>query len=148
MSFKDNEAAEALIKETLKSQRDPHGGVPISIAHIMCSSATVEAMMARPTAGCKCKTHKNHKQAWTRTVRFGWWVHASCKRPASLVVRNYIKNLIISGGTNLLPEIEAEMVPPTDTNQVDTSPDTGGSVLSPDPIEGSLSNTQDNIPLV
>jgi hypothetical protein len=148
LSFKDNEAAEALIRETLKSQRDPHGGVPMSIAHIVCSSATVEAMMARPTAGCKCKTHKNHKLAWTRTTRFGWWVHASCKRPASLVVKNYIKNLIISGGTNLLPEIEAEMVPPTDTIEVDNNPDVGGSVLPLDSTEGSLSITSDNIPLV
>lgn len=138
MSFKDNEAAEALIKETLKSQRDPIGGVPMSIAHIMCSSATVEAMMARPTAGCKCKTHKNHKLAWTRTQRFGWWVHASCKRPASLVVKNYIKNLIISGGTNLLSEIEAQMVPPANIDEVDNNPDIGGSILPSDSTEGSL----------
>jgi hypothetical protein len=138
LSFKDNEAAEALTRGLLKAQRDPMGGIPMELSAILVASSNVEAFLARPTASCRCKTHKNHKQAWTKTVRFGWWVHAACKRPSSLVVKNYIKNLIISGGNNLLPEIEAQLAPPADPYEVANSDRPGDSLLPMDTSQGSL----------
>jgi hypothetical protein len=44
---------------------------------------------------------------WYRTERFGWYVHRPCNKPNFFVVRDFIKNMLISSGNDLLPELEA-----------------------------------------
>jgi hypothetical protein len=65
----------------------------------------MDALIARPTLACKCsQTRKGNMIGYTRMPKFGWFVHAKCKRPAPPVVRNFIANRIM-GNNDLLPEV-------------------------------------------
>jgi hypothetical protein len=147
LDFKDNDAAEALIAKLDEAKADAHSGIPMELAAILCSSAEVKALLARPTRGCKCrgiKTNRNHKMAFTRTKRFGWFVHVGCNRPAQMVVDRWWHNLTISAGNNLLEELRAKFRPvveETNTSEVAPDSDSGGSVLPTDPIQGSIDAT-------
>jgi len=113
ISFKDNEAAELFCKlqvgevlgatETMRDQL-------VELA-FLAREAKLDAMIARPTASCRCTKGfgkmNNNNYGWTRTLRFGWWVHAACKKPSRYVVRDFIRNMIIQNN-DLLPELFSE----------------------------------------
>jgi hypothetical protein len=108
LSFKDNENAETFIDLLDQLQGGDWPGVVgqaiQEMGLILASGSKPEALLARPTMpGCTCK-YPQYK-TWKPTKRYGWLVCPNCKRPAVQVIRNYIKNLIISGGNNLLAEL-------------------------------------------
>ena len=145
LDFKDNEAAEMFVQLLLQAQSDPETGAPIAMSTILAAHAAVKGLFARPTAGCHCRgSARNHKLAYTRTVRFGWWVHAVCRKPSALVVKNFYKNIGISAGSNLLHEIEERLVPKADTAEVaagDSSASVVGDTPAASPEVAHLSNT-------
>ncbi len=67
-------------------------------------------MIARPTVYCKCNSTARRRGRqkelgdFTRTQRFGWFIHAVCKKPTRTVVQNFVANRIM-GNNDLLPEI-------------------------------------------
>lgn len=84
--------------------------------------ATVEWVIARPTAPCKCaRTQAVTKRRIRQTRRdrgstddgftmrqdWGWWVHAKCLKPAKMVVDRFTTNLA-GGSHDLLPKILGE----------------------------------------
>jgi hypothetical protein len=101
----DNDAAETLV-DLWDEIKDGSGSRNIGLAIqemglIIGAHAEMETMVARPTAACRCNMGKQDK-GYSKTLRFGWWVH-TCKKPAATVVRDFIKNMTI-GYNNLLPE--------------------------------------------
>lgn len=129
LSFDDNDAAEAFIEKTLDAQEDRYEGIPMAISSIVVAHATIEALVARPTVSCRCNiVGKSNRSAngrnkfnalhehWHRTDKFGWYIHERCKRPNFFVVRDFIKNMLVSSGNNLLPALkekrDAEVVAP------------------------------------
>jgi hypothetical protein len=99
LSIADNTVAEQLAKDLLRE-------VP-KRAWLRLPGVKIEAMIARPTVACK-----GHRQPgrikplgeFTRTQRFGWFVCATCKRPAKAVVQRFVDNML-GGSNNLLPEL-------------------------------------------
>jgi hypothetical protein len=92
LSFDSNEAAESFAAVSMNDD------VPYK----------VEAMIARPTTGCRGPHRVPGKmkpeRGWSRTIRFGWFVCAVCKKPSATVVRDFIANML-GGYNNLLPEL-------------------------------------------
>lgn len=75
---------------------------------ILAATAKVEAVVARPTVFCRCPTPgvrgKNQfGGGYSKTVKFGWFVHAECRKPSYPIVKNYIVNMLMPAGNNLLP---------------------------------------------
>jgi hypothetical protein len=70
----------------------------------------MDAMVARPTKGCRCTSAERRRGRqkelgdWTRTPRFGWFVHAGCRRPSAYVVRHFVANML-GGYKDILPEV-------------------------------------------
>jgi hypothetical protein len=94
LTIPNNEEAERWAQSMLDA--DTNGTV------MLPASARIDAMIARPTLYCKCVSRK--KEGWSRTTKFGWWVHPRCRRPARLVVERFISNML--GGCNdLLPTL-------------------------------------------
>jgi len=128
LSFRDNEAAEALIEKLDDLQGyafDPDAEHPSLHVHqdnlmelgaTLAAHAKPEALLARPTAGCHCR-RKGRVQGWTRTKRFGWFVCPECNRPSTLVVKKWMSNLTGTvGGNNQLQELRRK-IHPDDPNE-------------------------------
>jgi hypothetical protein len=101
LSFEDNESAEMFAKALLRE--GPTAGRPF-----VPPSAKIEAMIARPTAGCR-GPHRipgkiKSEHGFSRTKRFGWFVCGQCKKPAQAVVDRFIENML-GGSNDLLPEV-------------------------------------------
>lgn len=115
LSFTDNDAANATVQQLLASAEPTQEGWGDRVAvlgTILASSAKVEAVIARPTAYCKCPGNKRGE--YRKTERFGWWVH-KCNKPSVFIVRNFIKNLYL-GYNNLLSDFEKKDTPKEETN--------------------------------
>jgi hypothetical protein len=110
LSVKDNDAAEAIVKLILQSDdvhKENWGDHVRELGTLLAAYSTLEWVIARPLAWCKCtKSGKNNQWGWTRTKRFGWFVHSECNKSAWLVVTKFTSGL---RGTNndLLPEYRA-----------------------------------------
>jgi hypothetical protein len=71
---------------------------------------SMDAMVARPTLACECKSVKHAGKIASRTMNFGqskrfrWWVHLKCKRPTRYVVDHFIANML-NGHADLLGEL-------------------------------------------
>lgn len=108
LSFKNNDAAEAVVK-MLEDADDPYqtgwGTRASALGIALSSHARAEALIARPVAPCRHRFVKG--QPWKKTERFGWYIHdvEGCRRPAATVVRDFIKNMLIASGNNLLPAL-------------------------------------------
>jgi hypothetical protein len=118
LNVPDNAAAEDFAREMLEAEK---AGIPLpSDMPALPEGTTIEALIARPTLACKCGSQGNKMKAamgWSRTPKFGWWVHAGCNRPAPMVVRDWVKNML-NGTRNLLADIapdEKWPQPRTDT---------------------------------
>ena len=77
--------------------------------------AKVEAIVAKPTASCKCDVPVESKarrrrriarreSSWHRGARFGWWVCSHCSKPSKAVVTHWITSMLV-GAQDLLPEV-------------------------------------------
>jgi hypothetical protein len=101
LTIKDNGVAEEFARALL--------GEYSTVSPLIPEGLTLDAMIARPTLFCKCPSHrqkgkiKSHGD-WSRAPRYGWFVHAVCRRPAKMVVERFIYNLIGSYN-NLLDEL-------------------------------------------
>ena len=115
-SFKDNVAAEAVIEAVDILQDTGHpmtiqefAQVAERLGSIMGASATPQVLMARPTAWCTCK-YKVTRATGKVTPRFGWLVCKTCNKPAEVVVRNWMGNLVNSVmGNNLLQALRDKL---------------------------------------
>jgi hypothetical protein len=119
LNFDDNEAAEQFVIAIQKSQGDSYqlNVTDINtVGMVACAYSKVVAVVARPTVWCRCRIvprgrgtvktkFDNAFERWTRTERFGWYVHSRCKRPNYFVVRDYMRNILVSAGNNLLQEL-------------------------------------------
>ena len=112
LSFSDNDAANAVVRQLLATD-DPTqvgwGDRAAVLGTILASSAKVEAVIARPTAVCRCPGNRTQpmRGEYHRTDRFGWWVH-KCNKPHYSIVRDFITRMY-GGQNNLLPEFEREL---------------------------------------
>ena len=107
LSFSNNDAAERVVrlldqiqgKEYIRSNEFGELGV------VLASTVNIEALVARPTAWCRHRFVRG--QPWKKTEKFGWYIHdvEGCKRPAAAVVKDFMKNMLIASGNNLLQEL-------------------------------------------
>src|SRR6516165_10415266 len=112
ISIKDNKQAEVLVREIAERQGllDDDAEPYLTDNELMLGIVglfDLNAMIARPTLGCKCSGKPaGRKVGYTQTERFKWWVHGAvgCKRPTTYIVRNFIR-IILSGNADLLSEI-------------------------------------------
>ena len=127
LSFADNDAAERFIDLTLSVQGSDRNWHEFSeIGAIVGSMSKVEALVARPTMSCPCRSVR--KGDSHKSPRFGWWVHNPCNKPQKEIVRNFIKNLYV-GYNNLLPEIVAKRAKQVGNEQTFTYPNEYGPEL-------------------
>ena len=123
ITFKDNDAAEAFVKTTWRSQGDQGASLADvgELGLIVASAARIRWMIAQPTQACKCNIKpntgkgkfNNQYEQWRQTERFGWRVHARCNKPNFFVVRDFLRNLHV-GYKNLLGELREV---PSETDQ-------------------------------
>jgi hypothetical protein len=111
LSFKDNDAANAVVQQLLDASDSTQAGWGDRVAvlgTILASAAKVEAIVARPTVSCKCPGNRTRpmRGEYHRTERFGWWVH-KCNRPHYTIVRDFIQGML-TGKKNLLDEFKKE----------------------------------------
>src|ERR1700745_937444 len=123
LSFVDNDAAEHFIEGALAAQdentpTDQLATEIMATGAIVAACSTIEAMVARPTAACKCKIVGKSRgssrgkfsaltENWYKSERFGWLIHKRCKRPNYWAVARFIENMIVGVGCNdLLPELK------------------------------------------
>src|ERR1700745_150960 len=121
LSFVDNDAAEHFIEGALAAQdentpTDQLATEIMATGAIVVACSTIEAMVARPTAACKCKIVGKSRgssrgkfsaltENWYKSERFGWLIHKRCKRPNYWAVARFIENMIVGVGCNdPLPE--------------------------------------------
>ena len=104
ISVESNDEAEAFAKWMLdKDQEGYSEDMPV-----VPPGAKIEALIARPTIACR-GPHRvvgkmRSQMSYTRTIKFGWWVCAVCKKPAPIIVRDFIENMI-GGHNDLLPTL-------------------------------------------
>lgn len=111
LTFKDEKAAEQFAR--LKTQWEeedfeaPPGteGEVLALGAIVAAQTKLEAIVAKPSNPCTCTSskHVNRGGGYTKTKKFGWWVHAACAKPEMRVIQDFIKNMILSSGNDLLP---------------------------------------------
>jgi hypothetical protein len=120
LTFMDNDAAESLIADLDGMQAEGYEieqPALTSLAMTLLAYAKVNAIIARPTAYCKCpqttRGRSMSSSGWFRTKRFGWYVcpNDNCHRPHRTTVKNFISNLIAGCGYNLLPELMTKLHP-------------------------------------
>lgn len=107
LSFPDNKAAEEFARGMLECQEKGMPFVP--------RQTTIDAMVARPTMGCSCRSHGTRKgnrtiSDFTLAERFGWFVHKVCKRPTQTIVNRFVGNML-GGCKDLLPELDSSREP-------------------------------------
>lgn len=111
LSFRDNDAANAVVKQLLDTL-DPNqagwGDKVAVLGTVLAASAKVEAVIARPTSPCRCPGSKTKpmRGEYHKTERFGWWVH-KCNKPHYTIVRDFVTHML-GGSNNLLAEFEQE----------------------------------------
>jgi hypothetical protein len=118
LSFKNNEAAEQVVFSLDRIQgQDYIAGAEFSeLGLVLATDANPEVLVARPTVSCK---HPGKQGPWKKTDVFGWYVHdvEGCRRPARAVVANFIKNMVIASGNNLLPALRKTWQPNEEEEQ-------------------------------
>lgn len=115
LAFSDDAAAErfAQLKDDFESNPDAETDPAEDEGKIILLGATVaahtemEAMIARPTVFCRC-TSGTGKGTYYKTTKFGWWIHRPCKKPTYTIVKNFIHNMTISVGNDLLPGLRKQ----------------------------------------
>lgn len=88
LEFDDNDDAERYVKEDRWD--------------IFCGD--VIGVYAKPTKFCHCVGSKAKRMAFTRTARFGWWVHVDCKKPTEAWAKGMLLPDGRAGVCNLLYE--------------------------------------------
>lgn len=78
--------------------------------------ASIEAVVARPMAWCKCNIQPESRgsrrrrlaakreSGWHRGGTFGWWVCAQCNKPSRAVVMHFLTSML-GGANDLLPKL-------------------------------------------
>jgi hypothetical protein len=125
IDFLDNDAAEHFVASVLAAQDEDREEVLateiMATGAILAACGTVELMVARPTAYCKCVIVGKSRgasrgkfsavtESWYKTERFGWFVHRRCNKPSRWIVWRWYKNMIV-GHNDLLPELKAKLYP-------------------------------------
>jgi hypothetical protein len=127
LSVKDNDAAEAIIKLILQADdvhKEGWGDHVRELGTLLSAYSKLEWVVARPLAWCRCtKGDKNHQWGWSKTKRFGWWVHVTCNRCSRMVVEKFVENHL-NGHNDLLPEYRAKLLADQQPveEKVETSP--------------------------
>jgi hypothetical protein len=101
LEFDDNDAAEKFV--LYMHGLSPHGGGvpgPINVGSIALAYSTVRAVFAMPTKFCHC----GEKKFWSRSKRYGWWVHR-CGKTSEAWGGNF--HSVIAEAKNLLDSILA-----------------------------------------
>jgi len=144
LSFKDEKAAEQFAR--LKVQWEEYDeNAPenvqaevLTLGAIVAAETKLEAMVARPSNPCRCTSskHVNRGGGYTKTVKFGWWVHAACGKPEWRLIQDFIKNMILSSGNDLLPglkdKFKAEREPALEGIETDAPADEQGQAAQVD----------------
>jgi hypothetical protein len=103
LTIKDNAVAEEFARALLAN-----AGNEDFQEVVVPLGTTLDALIARPTLGCRCSSGQRGKiknrWEWSRAPRYGWFVHTTCRRPAQMVVRRFIYNML-GGYNNLLDEL-------------------------------------------
>lgn len=95
LSFKDNDDADEYVQELTKS-----------FEHSL--AAEVVGVFQQPTQFCTCQGTKGRISAWTKGLKYGWWVCKRCKKPAEATAGPvHQMRMVVGQGTNLL-EIEGD----------------------------------------
>ncbi len=117
LSFRDNAAAERFIHLKDKWESDDTSAEEaenelVALGAIVAASSTMEAVVAKPTLACQ---HNTGRGGYAQTKKFGWYVHAEpgCRRPHADVVRDFVKNMVVASGNNLLPDLREQWVKET-----------------------------------
>jgi hypothetical protein len=145
LSFKSEKAAEQFAHLKIQwenTDTEPTDNIEaeiLTLGAIVAAETTLEAMVAKPSNPCRCTSskHVNRGGGYTKTVKFGWWVHAACGKPEWRVIQDFIKNMIISSGNDLLPALkdtlkaEREPAEPEGT-ETDASADAQGQTSQVD----------------
>jgi hypothetical protein len=138
LTFDDDQVAEEFVKQRDKVE-DEASGQDMLMVGMLASQATLEGMVAKPTVFCRCAHQgvrgKNQLGGgFTKTIKFGWWVHAECRKPSYYVVRDFMKNMIMGAGNNLLPELRAKFQEERDA--LAPSPEPEGTMEQPSALSG------------
>lgn len=124
LSFANNAEAERFVREMEPGTATDE--YPETIGEAVWH-ATVEWVVARPTNPCNCamapagsdarkrrrRLSRTSRDAFTKGKRFGWWLHAACKRPTRLVIEKFATNMT-NGAYDLMPEIIGDGREPND----------------------------------
>lgn len=101
LEFANNAEAETFVRE-MALTHDNNRPVP---------PATVAAVVAKPTAWCKCNVEPSYgrrrgkrESGWSRGTSFGWWLCIHCHKPSRPMVTHFITNML-AGANDLLPRI-------------------------------------------
>jgi len=126
ISFTDDAAAEQFCIQlhNIQEAEEPMLPEAYDLGAIAAAHGIVEALIAKPTLSCP---HPFRNGTFKKTEVFGWYVHATkangrpCFRPHPLVVQNFINNMLIASGNNLLPALLDKMRNGSTTSPVDPS---------------------------
>lgn len=109
--FDDNKAAERFVEilDTVQNHSEDWSAQDwedweLNLSGILASCARLDAVLARPTMGCKHPQYKGSQANWSKHEGTGWFVCPECGRPSIYVVRRWLHNIVLgSGSRNLLP---------------------------------------------
>jgi hypothetical protein len=84
----------------------------MELGTVTAAYGKIEWMLAQPKNWCRCtgKRSSGNKFGYSKTKRFGWWVHATCNRPTKMVVQKFIGNLM-NGHHDILDELRPQETP-------------------------------------
>jgi hypothetical protein len=103
INIDDNETAKAVIDAVMDIQGRPADAYMIG-PMLGASGATLEGVFARPTQFCECTDVRGKGRpdaGWSRTKRFGWWVHVKCKKPSKMASSSL---QVLHDGNNIINE--------------------------------------------
>lgn len=98
---------------------EANGSLPrLSALGVIDVPAKVQAVVAKPTLACKCvqvaeskyqrrrrlKADSPKMEAFSRSLKFGWWCCSTCRRPSRAAVSHWITSMLV-GANDLLPVI-------------------------------------------
>jgi hypothetical protein len=107
LSFSDDTVAEKLVELKDSAERADNPQIDLVQLGLVVTQSEMEAMIARPTVFCRC-TSGTGRGTSSKTAKFGWWIHNQCRKPHYTIVKNFIHNMIVSVGNDLLPELRRQ----------------------------------------
>lgn len=97
LEFDDDQAADRFVAHMANRM----GAGALNQASVAIAYSSVVGVFARPTKFCKCK-NPNSKN-FTKSAKFGWWIHKPCSKPLPMWGEPSAFQKLISSAYNLLP---------------------------------------------